>query len=80
MANDYVFSPDYEGKTRNIPIDELIKVRTDEMQHIRKGFYTMVGEVKIYSPAYNFGTFNTEAPKKPKKKLMDILKGKKKEA
>ena len=78
MAKGYVFDPDYEGKTKKISTDELIAVRTDEMQHIRKGFYTMVGEVKIYSPAYNFGTFKTEAPKKPKKKLMDILKGGKK--
>lgn len=77
MAKGYVFDPDYEGRMRPIPEDEMIRVRTDEMKSIRHGFYTMVGEKKIYSKNYEFSTFKSEAPKKPKKKLMDILNGKK---
>ena len=77
MAKGYIFDPDYEGRMRHISEDEAIRVRTDEMKSIRPGFYTMVGETKIYSKNYEFGTFKSEVPKKPKKKLMDILKGKK---
>jgi len=77
MAKGYIFDPDYEGRVKHIQEDELVKIRTDEMRSIRHGFYTKVGEKKIYSKNYEFGTFKSEAPKKPKKKLMDIIKGKK---
>ena len=80
MAKGYVFDPD--KVVDPIKFEDHVKVRTDEMHHIRPGFYTIVRnydntkECKVYSKRYEFKNF--ENPKPKKKGLMDILKTKKK--